>query len=162
MLARYSSLAVFLLLVVLAAAAGASFEAGEWYFREVGKPSWSPPPWFFGPAWAIAYLFAALAAWQAWMTEHYDRLKALGWWLAMLVLNVAWSFLFFGMHRTGWAWPVLGLALVAAIFCALAFRRLSGQAAGLMVPCLLWMGFCWGLNLAVWTLNGGFLGRFLT
>lgn len=160
MLARYSSLAVYLLLVVLAVAAGASFEAGEWYFREVGKPSWSPPPWFFGPAWAIAYLFAALAAWQAWLTEHYDRLKALTWWLAMLVLNVAWSFLFFGMHRTGWAWPVLGLALLAAVLCTLAFRRLSGQAAGLMVPCLIWMIFCWALNLAVWALNGGFLGRF--
>lgn len=161
MLARYRALTVFLLLVVMTIAASTSFEAGEWYFSDAVKPAWSPPPWFFGPAWAIAYLFAALAAWQVWLTEHYDRLKALSWWLIMLVLNVAWSFLFFGMHRVGWTWLVQGLALAAAILCIFAFRRLSRPAAALMVPCLLWMVFCWVLNLAIWTINGGFLHKFL-
>lgn len=162
MLAKYSALAVFLLLVVLAIAAGASFEAGEWYFRAVSKPAWSPPAWFFGPAWAIAYLFAALAAWQLWLTEHYNRLKALAWWLLLLFLNLAWSFLFFGIHRIGWAWLVLGLTLVVTVLCIRAFRRLSDQAALLMIPCLLWLIFCWVLNLAVWTINGGILGKFLS
>lgn len=159
MIARYSSLAVFLLLVVLAAVAGASFEAGEWYFHALQKPSWAPPPWLFGPAWAIVYLFAALAAWQVWVTEHYDRFKTLSWWLALLVLNVAWSFLYFGLHRPGWAWLALCMTAVAAILCVRSFSRLSTQAAGLMIPYLLWILFCWALNLATWTLSGGILGK---
>ena len=103
MIARYVSMAVFLALVVLAAAIGGSFEAGEWYYS-MHKPSWTPPPWFFAPLWVILYLTMALAAWQVWLTGHFSRLGALAWWLLQLVLNVAWSWLFFDLHRIGWAW----------------------------------------------------------
>ena len=161
-IARYGSLAIFLLLVVLAAAAGASFEAGEWYYRALGKPAWTPPPWLFAAAWAAAYLFAALAAWTVWLTGHYDRHKSLAWWLALLVSNVAWSFVFFGLHRPGYAWLASSLALALALYCTIAFRRQSMQAAGLMLPCLLWAAFLWAFNLAAWTLNGGPLARLLT
>ena len=64
MIARYTSLATFLLLVLLAAAFGGSFEAGEWYY-ELRKPAWTPPPWVFGPAWAVLYLMMALAMWRS-------------------------------------------------------------------------------------------------
>ena len=39
-----------------------------------------------------------------------------GWrvWLAVLALNVAWSFLYFGIDRPGWAWIALGFAGVLA------------------------------------------------
>lgn len=161
MTSRYGSLAVFLLLAVLAAAAGASFEAGEWYFVKAVKPSWAPPVWLIAPAWAIAYVCAALAAWKVWMSEHYDRLGAMAWWLTLLALNVFWSFLFFGLHRPGWAWPVLVLAIVLAIVCTLKFKQLSGAAAGLMMPYLAWIAFLCALNLAIWTVNGGILARVL-
>ena len=155
MLARNISLAVILLLTVLAAAASASFEAGEWYYVKLFKPGWHPPPWMFGPAWAVTYLFAALAAWTAWLSEHYERARAMLWWLALLVLNVVWSFLYFGIHRPGWAWLALGITLIAALFCFRAFWRVSTQSAWLLTPYLLWIVFCWVINLATWTINGG-------
>lgn len=159
MIARYSSLAVLLLLVILAAAGGAVFEAGEWYYHALTKPSWSPPPWLIAVAWAVAYLFAALAAWNVWLTGHYDRLKALAMWLALLVLNVTWSFAYFGLHRPGWSWLTLGVTVIVAVLCIRAFRPLSRQAAGLMIPYLLWIAFLWLLNLSTWTLSGGILSR---
>ncbi len=160
MIARYGSMAVFLLLVVLAAAIGGSFEAGEWYYS-MNKPWWTPPAWFIAGTWVIVYLTMALAAWQVWLTGHYSRLGALTWWMIQLVLNVAWSWLFFGLHRLGWAWLELSLLLAIVVLCIRAFRLLSKSSAYLMVPYLIWLIFSWVLNLVTWTLNGGIFSKVL-
>lgn len=155
MLNRYGSLAAFLALAVLATAASAVYEAGEWYYQALVKPGWTPPAWLHAAAWAAAYVFAALAAWRAWLTEHLGRAGALAWWLGMLAMNVLYAWLYFSLHRPGWAWLVACLALVTAYLCTRAFGRFSGQAAGLMLPCLLWLVFLWAHTLAAWTLSGG-------
>ena len=160
MIARYASMAVFLALVVLAAAIEGGFEAGEWYYS-MNKPSWTPPPWFFAVVRAFLYLTMALAAWQVWLTGHYSRLGALTWWLIQLVLNVAWSWLFFDLHRLGWAWLELGLLIAVVVLCIRAFRLLSKSAAYLMAPYLVWLIFSWVLNLATWTMNGGLFSKVL-
>ncbi|NNK51268.1 MAG: tryptophan-rich sensory protein [Xanthomonadales bacterium] len=162
MIYRYFSLAAFLLLVVVASLAGSSFEAGEWYYVTMRRPSMAPPGWLYAVIWALIYIFMAAAAWKIWLTEHYARLGALAWWVLLLVLNIAWSALFFGLHRPGWALPVLLLATGAAILCIRAFSRLSRPAAYLMVPYLGWVLFLLVLNLAIWTVNGGALAGFLS
>jgi tryptophan-rich sensory protein len=159
--ARYASLAVLLLLVVAAAYLAGSFEAGEWYYQKLSKPSWTPPGAVLGGGWALAWLTLALAAWQLWQSGHYARLGALAWWLLLLALTVGWSILFFGLNRIGWAWLELGLALAVALLCIRAFHPLSRQAAWLLLPGLAWLGFIWVLNLVMWSINGGPLGRFL-
>ncbi len=160
MIARYASMAVFLALVVLAAAVAGSFEAGEWY-HTMNKPSWTPGPWLNVVAWVVLYLMMALAAWQVWLTGHYSRLGALTWWAIQLALNVSWSWLFFGLHRLGWAWIELSLQIAIVIFCIRAFRLLSRPSAYLMVPYLFWLIFSWVLNLATWTMNGGLFSKVL-
>ena len=159
MLARYGSLAVFLALVIMAAFLAGSFEAGEWYYQKLVRPAWTPPGWFFGAAWSVLYVLAAVAAWQVWLTGHYARLGALAWWVLLLVLIVCWSALFFGLHRIGWSWLALGAAIGIALLCIRAFLPLAKQGAYLMVPLLVWLLFTWVLNLAMWTKNGGLLGR---
>lgn len=159
MLARYVSMAVFLTLIVAASMLGSSFEAGEWYYTIMKKPSWMPPEWLFGLGWAVTYLLMALAAWQVWLTGHYERLGALIWWVFLLAMNVCWFALFFGLNRIGWAWLLLGLTMGVAVLCIRAFRLLSKQAAYLMMPCLVWIFLTWALNLWLWTINGGILYR---
>ena len=160
MIARYASMAVFLATVVLAAAIAGSFEAGEWYYS-MNKPSWTPPSWFFVPVWVVLYVTMALAAWQVWLTGHYNRLGALTWWLIQLALNVTWSWLFFGLERLGWAWLELGLQIAVVVMCIRAFHLLSKSAAYLMMPYLVWLVFFWMFNLAIWTMNGGMFSKFL-
>ena len=155
MTARYLSLAALLALVVAAFLVAGSFEAGEWYYRDLNRPGWAPPGFAWGLGWALAWLFLAAAAWQLWQTDHYARLGALAWWLVLLVLITAWSPLFFGLHRIGWAWMELTVALGVVVFCYRAVRPLSAQAANLLLPAALWLLFIWTLNLVLWATNGG-------
>jgi len=158
---RYGPLLVILVLVTAASALAGSFSADDWYYVKLVKPSWTPPAWLFALAGAVAYAFLALSAWAIWQTGHAARRVTLGWWLLLLVLAVAWSALFFGFNRPGWAWSLWSVALAAAVFCFLSFRRISEQAAWLFSPWLAWAAFLWCFNLVSWSLSGGILGRLL-
>ena len=162
MIYRYASLALFLLLVVAASLAGSAIEAGEWYYITMRRPSIAPPGWLFAMVSALVYVCMAVAAWKIWLTEHYSRLGVLTWWALLLVLNVSWSVVFFGLNRPGWALPVVVAAIGAAIFCIRAFSPLSRPAGYLVAPFLGWIAFVGVFNLAVWTLNGGLLARFMS
>ena len=161
MFARYSSMAVFLLIVVMAAAIAGSFEAGEWYFS-MYKPSWTPPAWVFGPVWAVLYILMALAMLKVWDSGHHQRKGALAWWLIQLALNVTWSWLFFGLNRSGWAWMEITLLIGVVILCSKAFSASSRTAALMMLPYLLWLVFAWFLNFSIWVINGGGLGSIMS
>jgi len=154
---RYAWMAVFLLLVIIAAAVAGSFEAGQWYFL-LNKPAWTPPAWLFGPVWSVLYVLMAVAMWLVWDTRHHNRVGALIWWLIQLILNAAWSWLFFGLTRSGWALAEMLILIAMVIFCTRAFFNASRLAAALMLPYLLWLAFAWVLNFSIWTLNGGGLG----
>jgi len=156
MTTRYLSLGFFLLAVMAASAIGSGFEAGTWY-QEIEKPDWTPPDWFYGPAWAVIYVLMAVAAWRVWLGGRSIRVGAVLWWLLLLVLNVAWSWLLFGLHRPGWAFLFSSVVLAVAVMCCRAFFLLSRSAGLLLTPFVLWAGFLTCLNYTIWTMNrGGF------
>ena len=159
MVMRYAWMAVFLLLVVIAAAIAGSFEAGEWYFM-LHKPGWTPPAWVFGPVWSLLYVLMAVAMWLVWDSKDDTRVGALVWWLLQLSLNAAWSWLFFGLTRSGWSLAEMLLLIGVVILCMKAFSNSSRTAAVLMLPYLLWLLFAWVLNFSIWMMNGGGLGLF--
>ena len=89
------------------------------------------------------------------------RIAALTWWFLVLLLNVSWSWLMFGLHRPGWAFMMCVLILAVAILCCRAFFLISGRAGALLLPLVLWLAFACSLNYAVWSMNGGGLGSIL-
>ena len=161
MIRRYAPFAVFLLLVVLTASVGGLFTPGEWYAM-LEKPSWNPPSWVFGPVWSVLYLMMAVAMWKVWDSQHQNRRAALGLWLSQLVLNAAWSWLFFGLERPGWAWAEMTILIILVLLCIRTFRLISPLAAYLLIPYLAWLLFAWFLNLTIWTLNGGMFASFVS
>jgi benzodiazapine receptor len=151
------SLTVFLCIVVAAAAIGGQFTGGEWY-RILIKPPWNPSAILLTPAWAVLYILMAVSAWLVWCAKRGPGLNALAWWGLQLLLNIAFSWVFFELHRIGWAQVVLSLWLLVAIVVIRRFKPINLEASNLMIPLACWLVFAWVLNLFHWHLNGGGLG----
>jgi tryptophan-rich sensory protein len=147
------SLVVFIAIVAAAAITGGQFMPGEWY-AQLAKPSWTPPSWLFGPVWTVLYVAIAVAGWLVWRADKRAALP-LALWVAQIVLNASWSWLFFGLHRPGTALVeiLVLLALIAAF--AIAAWPVSRTASILFVPYALWVSFATALNFAIWRLNPG-------
>lgn len=149
----------FVVLSFAAAGIGGLFTApavkqGGWYYQ-IQKPSWTPPSWLFGPVWTALYLMMAVAAWLVWKQGGWAAQGgALGLFLVQLVLNAAWSWLFFGLHSPSAGLVGIALLWIAILLTILAFFRVSPAAGWLMVPYLLWVSFASALNFTIWRLNG--------
>ncbi len=125
----------------------------DWY-PLLQKPTWTPPSALFGPVWTVLFLMMGVAAWLIWReSSSGPRRRALSVFAIQLVLNVAWSFLFFGLRSPGWAALEIVLLWAAIVATMLAFGRLSRLAAGLLLPYLVWVSYAAALNVAIWSLN---------
>jgi benzodiazapine receptor len=145
--------------VSLAAGAMGSLAVGgqgfsSWY-GAIQKPGFTPPGWVFGPVWTVLYLLMGVAAFLVWERGLGVRLVriALVWFLVQLVLNAAWTPVFFGLHRIGLAVVVIVLLWVAIVVTMYYFFRVSRSAGILLVPYLLWVSFATVLNASIWYLN---------
>ena len=70
-----------------------------------------------------------------------------------LMLNAAWSWIFFGLRQPGWAFVEITLLWLAIVVTAIALFRVSRVGGTLFLPYLLWVTFAAALNFAIWRLN---------
>lgn len=138
-----------------AAAAGSVATAssvGGWY-ATLAKPAWTPPGWVFGPVWTVLYAAMGVAAWLVWRSATAVRDRALTLFAVQLALNVAWSWLFFGLRRIDLALVEILVLWAAIAATTAAFARARAGAAWLLVPYLAWVSFAAVLNAALLRLN---------
>lgn len=118
------------------------------------KPFYAPPNWLFSPAWTVLFLLMAIAFFlvlQKWPEKHAKTAVYL--YLAQLVLNVLWNYVFFGARLI---FPGLIEILLLLVFVAVtvyAFYKVDKRAAWLMAPYLVWICFATALNAGIWLLN---------
>lgn len=153
MLGSLLVLLLSILLVGLTASTGARFRPDNWY-RELRKPTWTPPDIAFPIAWGILYLLMAIAAWRIYMADDSAwRTASLAVYVLQLFANAAWSWLFFGRKQIAAALAdivvLLGLITVAIAL----FSQVSTLAAWLMVPYWLWVALALALNATIWRFN---------
>jgi benzodiazapine receptor len=145
---RWLALVVFLLAVALAAVAGslaATGSAAEYLSLE--RPSWAPPQQLFGPVWTALYIMIGVAGWLTWTAGRWS--PALTAWVVQLVLNAAWTPLFFAAGRYGLAFAEICLMWVTVVL----MWPVKRLAALLMLPYLAWVSYAGALNFAIWQLN---------
>ncbi len=125
-----------------------------WY-TTLNKPSFNPPNWLFRPVWTTLYVLIGIAAYLIWQKRknipHFPRTVAI--YLIQLILNLAWSFIFFYMHEIGFALAEIVLLLIMIIFNGVYFFRIDKWAGFLFVPYILWVLFATFLNYTIFILN---------
>jgi tryptophan-rich sensory protein len=125
-----------------------------WYPTLV-KPAFNPPAWVFGPVWTLLYVMMGVAAFLVWRQGlGADGVRlALGVFLLQLLLNGAWSLLFFGLRSPAWAFVdivALWLAIGGTVWL---FWRVRPAAGLLLLPYWAWVSFAAVLNGSIWSLN---------
>ncbi len=143
--------------VVVALAGGLATDIGPWY-ATLKKPGWKPPDWAFGPVWTTIFALCVAAAVIVWSKAESDadRILIIVLFAANIVLNIAWSILFFTLKRPDWAfYEVIGLwfSILALI---IGFWRFSPTASLLILPYILWVSLAAVLNWRIVALNGPF------
>ena len=150
----------FALAVLLCQAAGIigtffTIEAIPNWYTALNKPSFNPPSWLFGPVWIGLYTLMGIALFIIWRQGREKRgvKEALIFFMTQLVLNAAWTPLFFGLKIPGVAFAEIVLLWIIIVLTLVRFYKLSKTAGLLLVPYILWVSFAAVLNYSIWTLN---------
>jgi tryptophan-rich sensory protein len=154
-LLRYALVTVplILLLGTISGRASNSGYSNAW-FAALEKPEVMPPAWAFPVAWTILYIMIGVAlAIILHARGARGRGVAIGVFVAQLLLNYAWSPLFFAMHETKAALGLILAMLILAAAAAILFGRIRRTAGLLMLPYIAWLAFAAYLNYAIIELN---------
>lgn len=137
-------------------AVGSAFTTtGEasWY-QQLERPAATPPGWVFPVVWNILYLLMALAAYLLWRRVGFGGARlAWGLFAAQLVLNGAWSLVFFAGQSIVGALIVIALLDLAVLATIVAFWPHTRLGALLLLPYIAWLALATYLNLRIWQLN---------
>lgn len=149
-------LIISIVLCVLLGSVGGLVTVNEiptWY-ATLNKPSFNPPNWLFGPVWTTLYVLMGIGVYLIWKQPvSKERNKALQVFILQFILNFCWSFIFFGLHATGWALIEMMALWILILLTILHFAKHSKLAAWLLVPYIAWVSFALLLNAAIWKLN---------
>jgi translocator protein len=125
----------------------------NWY-ATLNRPSFAPPNWLFGPAWTFLYIMMGISLFLVWKSAP-DKARdtALIIFGVQLLLNFAWSFIFFYFKELGWALVEIVLMWLAIVAMLIAFHKVNPWAAYINIPYLMWVTFATALNAGFWKLN---------
>ncbi len=126
----------------------------QWY-PSLKKPWFTPPGWLFAPVWVTLYTLMGLALFLVWR-EGWKKpavARALVAFDIQLVLNGAWSILFFGMHTISGALIEIVFLWLSILITAFLFWKVKRTAAILLIPYVLWVSCAIILNWSILTLN---------
>ena len=126
-----------------------------WY-PTLKKPFFNPPNWIFAPVWSLLYICMGIAGGLVWNEFDKDKelvKKALFFFVAQLLLNAFWSYLFFGLHNILLALIEIVLLWLIIFETYLLFKKINKTAAVLFIPYLAWVAFATVLTISIYILN---------
>ncbi len=118
----------------------------RWY-QLLTLPALRPPDWAFGVVWTLLYILIGVSlAIVLNARGARGRSSAIAIFAIQMVLNLAWTPLFFGAHQVTAGLILLIVLFVAALLTTIAFGRIRPIAAWLLVPYLAWLVVATALN----------------
>jgi tryptophan-rich sensory protein len=123
--------------------------SSDWYAR-LDKPSWQPPGWVFGPVWTTLYALIAVGSGRVLDRAGPEERRSFGAALGVnLVLNTAWSWVFFTAKRPRWALAEVLLLEASTLDLLRRARQVDPPAHWLLAPYAGWVGFATALTASI-------------
>ena len=129
---------------------GAVFQPGRWY-RDLKKPSWTPPDWAFPVMWTTIYLLISFAGARAAVLPGNEY--AMAFWAMQIGFNALWTPVFFGLRRLKGALIVMAFLWLSVLGAFVTHWQLDLWAGLALLPYLGWVTVAGALNLSVARLN---------
>ena len=124
-----------------------------WY-QTLHKSSLTPPAIVFPIVWSILYAIIAISGWYLWQHRQQPQAKtALGFYSAQMVLNWAWSPLFFNFHLIAVSFYCIILIALLALITILLTKNNFKFSSIMLIPYFIWLIFASYLNGVLWMLN---------
>lgn len=129
---------------------------GNPWFDALAKPSIMPPGWVFGVAWTILYILLGVSLAMVLHAKGAERRsRAIGLFVLQLLMNFAWSPVFFAWHQLTIALSIIAAMIVGTFALILVVWRIRVVAGLLLYPYLGWLMFAAMLNFQIVQLNSG-------
>lgn len=125
-----------------------------WY-NALNNSVLTPDGWVFGVAWTILYALLGVALFLIMNNEktRVKKTKSYVLFVVQMILNAAWTYLFFGLHLVGAALLCLVVLIAISVWMLRAFLPISKAASYLVWPYVIWMCFALYLNGTILFLN---------
>ena len=117
----------------------------NWY-ESFEKPAVTPPNEIFAPVWALIYGLMIVSFYQILTAASSLRQTAGQLFVAQLLLQIIWTFLFFYEGMLGAAFGVIVFMAVVVWQMIKVFKQIRPLAAYLNYPYLLWLCYAGFLN----------------
>lgn len=127
-------------------------------YESLKKPFFAPPAYVFPIVWTILYILMGIASYMVYIKKYddvdIDVSSALLVYVIQLLLNLFWTFIFFGFRLYGLAFLELVILFLFVILTSVRFYKKAGlKPFLLLVPYILWLVYAGVLNFFIWMLN---------
>lgn len=125
----------------------------SWY-PTLDKSILTPPDIVFPIVWFVLYCMLAVSGYSLWQYRHQPKAKlALVFYVLQLLLNWAWTPLFFYFHWIGASLFCITAIIILTLITIIITRNTYKFSCVMLVPYFIWLIFAGYLNAVIWILN---------
>lgn len=129
-------------------------EGAKEFSKHLKKPIFYPPDFVFGVVWFLLYILLGITAAIVHTQGNFTTYALeLGIFLLHILINVTWSFVFWGRQWFGLAVIHSIILLLIAIANGILFGMVDLTAGLLFIPYVLWLIFATILSISIWCCN---------
>ena len=152
-LALFFSILIAELTGLLSALLSGNIRSG---YESFTQPPLSPPAILFPIVWVILYAMMGIASYLVWDSVRGtsdERIEALKFYVAQLIINFMWSIFFFRFEAYWFSVAIIIILDILVIATTLKFKKINRLSYWLMLPYIAWLLFATYLNIGVAVLN---------
>lgn len=139
-------------LCFIAAAVGSHYteKSVDTWYPSLNKPVYTPPDWVFPVVWSILYFLMGISLATVLTQGSREQIGIpVSLFALQLLLNMAWSFIFFGQKNPLGGFVTVILLWFTVAFTTLTFASIAFEAGLMLIPYLIWVSFALVLNYGI-------------